>query len=374
MQIVDRKGVYTMTLGQQWTGKIEQVSPHEVLFQQLNSRKLIDVGRITGVFEEGIVEVLLYDIAGTKLNCEVVSVGAFHDVLVQPQAGQNCIVFFPSSSTNLRTNEIDTSGGLYNMAYAKCLPIGIPGESNTVAIGSSEKSVQIQGVEYNVEFGESFVRLNNANILWSWDFATSTVSYSTADGLFTYQLTPTDFTLALGQEFDEKTQEATSCKAGFKIDVEGNVEFTQGAVIEDGAEKSWQSKFKLGADGSIDIKTLSAEEGKHQTEITIGTDGNITLKTLDGGEEKASLKIGHDGTINLTTTDAYSISGKAGVVVDGQDGKVSIKNGQKSLYEILKGTLQVLNSSFATQGSPGAHTCVPNQFQTQASDLDALME
>ena len=61
------------------------------------------------------------------------------------------------------------------------------------------------------------------------------------------------------------------------------------------------------------------------------------------------------------------------ITVDAMQGKIALKNNSASLYTILKDTLQVLNTSLATSGSPASHVVNPQQFSTQASQLDQLM-
>ena len=68
-----------------------------------------------------------------------------------------------------------------------------------------------------------------------------------------------------------------------------------------------------------------------------------------------------------------SIDTEGNITVDAMQGKIALKNSSASLYTILKDTLQVLNTSLATSGSPASHVVNPQQFSTQATQLDQLM-
>ena len=69
-------------------------------------------------------------------------------------------------------------------------------------------------------------------------------------------------------------------------------------------------------------------------------------------------------TVNIIGSESVNIDTK----------KYSLKGSSTSMYKILSDILNILNLSLATQGSPGAHTVVPHQFDTIINDLNSLME
>ena len=91
--------------------------------------------------------------------------------------------------------------------------------------------------------------------------------------------------------------------------------------------------------------------------------GNVTVTTSE------------DGDISIDNTKATITVDKDGnVTIDAKNGKISMKNtAGGSLYDILNGMFQILNTSLATAGSPASHTVVPNQFTQQSTKLSQLM-
>lgn len=92
---------------------------------------------------------------------------------------------------------------------------------------------------------------------------------------------------------------------------------------------------------------------KNNTQVVLNKDDEITV---DNG--KAEITVDKNGN----------------VTVDAKSGKISLKNSTTSLYTILDGILQILNTSLATAGSPASHTVVPQQFATQSTQLGQLMQ
>ena len=124
-------------------------------------------------------------------------------------------------------------------------------------------------------------------------------------------------------------------------------------------------------DGAVTLKMgYSEDEDTNNVEFTSDNDGNIEIKN-----PKADIKITSEGEININ-------NGKSEVVIDSdgnikinaQSGKISLKNNSASLFDILDGMLQILNTSLATAGSPASHTVVPQQFAQQSAYLKQLME
>lgn len=363
---------------------------------------VVDVGKILAI-EDGIATVRTYCISGltTKnIQCEIIMIGNQSGHLGSIDVGQPCLIFVPRSpSASLHDETIDSTYGNYNERAAKCLPIATYSESQIVTIAHAVDSLNIGTPEYNVEFNEKSLNILSPSINISLDFDSKQVGISYGDNV-SQLLLKADGSLesSVGGEYDkenevdtwkskleQKVDGSTSLQLAAQVnsdthesfgttsietDIEGNIKLKVG-VNKDGWSVVEQS---INKDGSTELKSGGDANSKWKSTITIDTSGNIKIASLANGEEKSSLQLKSDGTIKILTTDAYTLQGKNGVVIDGQNGKVSIKNSQKNLFQILKATFEILNSSLATQGSPAAHTVVPNQFSTQASDLEALME
>lgn len=82
-----------------------------------------------------------------------------------------------------------------------------------------------------------------------------------------------------------------------------------------------------------------------------------------------------NGNITVTTANAsVHIDTSGNVTVDAQDGKITLKNNNASLFDILDSMLSKLNSTLSTSGSPAKHTVDPNQFSDEATNLSNLMQ
>ncbi len=148
------------------------------------------------------------------------------------------------------------------------------------------------------------------------------------------------------------------------------VEFHQGNLMypvlyknPDEIDKGFYEKFQLGNIKKGEMPTPADTVGS----IRLGEDSYI-IKTDDYTvihEENSFILMNKEGTW---------LAGKnVHIVTNG--GKFTIDNGTgQSLYQILYQTLNVLNTSLATQGSPAAHTVVPGQFTTYMTQLQNLME
>lgn len=82
-----------------------------------------------------------------------------------------------------------------------------------------------------------------------------------------------------------------------------------------------------------------------------------------------------NGNITVTTENAsVHIDTSGNVTVDAKKGKITLKNNDASLFDILDSMLSKLNSTLSTSGSPAKHIVDPNQFQQEATDLSNLMQ
>lgn len=126
--------------------------------------------------------------------------------------------------------------------------------------------------------------------------------------------------------------------------------------------------FSLG-EGKNDI--IIDENGEGFTPFT----GLAILYNQFRSDYKNTLTVDNNGAIAITTEKAsVNIDKDGNVTVDAQDGKITLKNNDASLFDILDSTLSKLNSTLSTSGSPAKHTVDPNQFQQEATDLSNLMQ
>lgn len=109
----------------------------------------------------------------------------------------------------------------------------------------------------------------------------------------------------------------------------------------------YKNILKIQEDGTFDFKT------ENDLNINVNKDNEITIDTT-----KAKVTIDKDGNVSI----------------DAMDGKLTLKNNKASLFDILKSMLQTLNTNLSTSGSPAKHIVDPQQFSTEATDLNNLMQ
>lgn len=113
------------------------------------------------------------------------------------------------------------------------------------------------------------------------------------------------------------------------------------------------------------------ENGEGFTPFT----GLAVLYNQFRSDYKNTLTVNNAGDIAITTDNASVHIDKDGnVTVDAKKGKITLKNNEASLFDILDSMLSKLNSTLSTSGSPAKHTVDPNQFEDEATDLSNLMQ
>lgn len=103
----------------------------------------------------------------------------------------------------------------------------------------------------------------------------------------------------------------------------------------------------------LDVTEDSIKLLFNKIELELNTNNEITISN-----GKGEVKIDKDGNIT----------------VNAKSGKITLKNSSANLFTILSNMLSTLNSTLTTRGSPYMHTVVPNQFSTEASQLNQLMQ
>ena len=114
----------------------------------------------------------------------------------------------------------------------------------------------------------------------------------------------------------------------------------------------------------------SKDDDKTLFDLNIEADGAVTIK-----DNKVNLNINSDNEITVDNSKAeIKVDKEGNVSIDAKSGKITLKNNSASLFTILDGMLQTLNTSLATAGSPASHTVVPQQFSQQSTQLGQLMK
>ena len=134
----------------------------------------------------------------------------------------------------------------------------------------------------------------------------------------------------------------------------------EGAVTVNSNDKY---SFNVDKDGAVTVNS------NDKYSFNVDKDGAVTLKS-----NAVTLSVDKDGNITITGKAEVKIDKSGNVTIDAKSGKLSLKNSSASLYTILNGMLQTLNTSLATAGSPASHTVVPQQFATQSQQLGQLMQ
>ena len=306
-----------MTLSQLWQPELLSWSNYNTFLSQLLSARLVDIARIQTVSDDGkYAMVNLVDGSNTFYKAEIIAVGSNAGIAFPPTSGQYCLLFFTATPFDITTSKLDIAGQKYSDCHTKCFPIGSPGEEGAL-LRSTEAGISISTKNYNVLCSEQGIGITSKNTNVAID--DEHVNITVADSLNSCTL----------------DSEGYHIKAGIQYDDQG--------------------------------------EAKPKATIDVQSDGSIVLNTIKDDTVQASIKLSIDGAVNITTQDAYTIEGKNGVSIDGKNGKVSIKNASYDLLTAFEDLITVLDT-FKTQGSPAAHTAVPNQFMTVKQKIEGLLE
>lgn len=346
------------------------------LRNQLTYFTLLDIGIIEYITDEGKARVQTWKIDGLEFNrieCEILSIGGFSGLVHTVTPGQTCLILTPCSPIVTTADQmLSTQATNFSLECAKCIPLGTYRPEQLVNLCITPAGLDIGSSKLQMSFQNECIQLSSENSSIGIR-ADGSLTVDLAQGKVNYELDAEgNVTQTAGYTFDKDNQ-VWNWLSRVKQGADGSLVVDTAGSVDDNNESFGQCTVQFGADGSIGVDVGKDKEGKVASKISVSKDGNIKLAVFDDGEEKSSITLDKAGTLDITTTDQYSIKG-VGVAIDGTDGKVSIKNAQASMYDILKGMLQILNTSLATQGSPAAHTVVPNQFQQQATALDNLME
>lgn len=144
----------------------------------------------------------------------------------------------------------------------------------------------------------------------------------------------------------------------------------------------------LSADGTLHVGvSYDSDNSKEKVTLVVDNEGAVTVNSndkysfnvdKDGAvtlkSNTVTLSVDKDGNITITGKAEAKIDKSGNVTIDAKSGKLSLKNSSASLYTILNGMLQTLNTSLATAGSPASHTVVPQQFAAQSRQLGQLMQ
>jgi hypothetical protein len=127
-------------------------------------------------------------------------------------------------------------------------------------------------------------------------------------------------------------------------------------------DKNFYEKFEFEKDGDLPAVSNTVSVQK------IGEDSYI-VKT-----DKYTAIRQNGGFILMDTDNNVFVKGKKVQVISDKFSIVKEQTPSVSLFNIIKGMLDVLNNSLTTAGSPANHTVVPGQFQKQLTELQQLME
>lgn len=161
------------------------------------------------------------------------------------------------------------------------------------------------------------------------------------------------------------------------------------AILMNQYQEAFHKNFIDVSDGKLTMKLAYSEDDEKNLlvletnelgEITLQTNDNFTETVNKDGEldikcNDTNINVNKSNEIAITTGKAkVNIDSSGNITIDAMGGKLSLKNDKASLFSILDGMLKVLNSSLATQGSPGSHTVIPQQFSQQSTQLGQLMQ
>lgn len=153
---------------------------------------------------------------------------------------------------------------------------------------------------------------------------------------------------------------------------EGNkvmVAFTNGDINlpylwknPDEIDENFYKKFEFEKDGDLPAVSDTVSVQKIGEESYVIKTDDYTIVRQNGS------------FILMDKHDNVFVKGKKVQVISDKFSVVKKQTPNVSLFNIIKGMLDVLNNSLTTAGSPANHTVVPGQFQQQLTELQQLME
>lgn len=337
---------------------------HTAFLSNLAVNKIIDIAKIVILVDESRAAIVeLVDGTYRRFRAEVLTIG---NGVCTAQSGQYCLLFVPRTAYNMTEAGLDTSASYYDKRYMKCLPISLP-NNNDVRFTLGDTALNVTSDEYNLSMMKDLIQFLSPTLNLSVNTTAGTTTLTTENGENRFIVGSEGIEQQYGNVYDEQTGEVKTSASIIKTSKDGSIDL-QTQQDEDGNIKS---QISIDVEGNISVKSLN--EGNVNALLELKNDGTISLQSSADGELKASIGLNPDGTLAITTTDKYSIAGAAGVEIDGQDGKVSIKNNQYSLADAFNDLITALDK-FATQGSPAAHTAVPGQFTQLQQKLANFLE
>lgn len=217
------------------------VSDLDLFRSQLSNVKLLDIGIITAILQNGRVTVEVQDATHTQLECEALTVGNLDGQLIATQPGQYCMVVLPMSSLILATNEVYYGEMPYSKTHAKCIPITVT-QDNAVKLSVLKDALMIGSSVYTV------------------DFQNDSISFTSQNGQMSIDLVSGEFRVG-------------NAASSVELKADGSVAVQIGAAYQKGELQSTKCAISIDKDGAVSITN-----GTNAT-VAIDKDGKITLTT-----------------------------------------------------------------------------------------------
>lgn len=169
-----------------------------------------------------------------------------------------------------------------------------------------------------------------------------------------------------GDMFRAETEEVIISESSKGYSILGGI-----AILLNQYQKDLHKNIIDFSKGKLTLKlAYSKDDDKNFVEFTTDDKGNIVLKN-----DVTTITMDKDGAYEIDNGKAkISIDKNGNVVIDAMDGKLTLKNNKASLFDIMDSTLNTLNTTYKTQGSPYTHTTIPNQLSTEKTQLGQLMQ
>lgn len=392
-------------------GKVAGRTDIDNLTEELSRLCLIDVGRISSYSSKtGKGDVELYMIRQGErqvlANIEIVSIGNGVNGILSNVVGSPCLVFFPRTAVpSLRDGLTKIDGRMYDYNGAKAIPLAtlqdVPVQVGFTGLGQ----FVIQNENFVLGFDKSGITLQDGAGTTAYSFTNEVgihkyegsgkiinnvlpsgeieMQYKNDDGKIAYRMNynPTTgtytvqrgaFNLLSPEQEDEPSTYELYRWTTIYDGTTGNITETLQTTPDGDTKKILWTKT-MNADGSVSFVQTNTD-GDVLNNIAISASGDISISQT---KAENSITLKQDGTCNVTTKGKTTVK-SAGLEMNGDSGKVTVKNAQASLFtDVLKALVDLLNGSAGsvkTAGSPGSQTVVPGQFTSIATKLGLLME
>lgn len=235
------------TLAQKWQGNPID-NEYEIFASKLAYMDILDLGRVDAIVDDTHVLVRKLDLAQSKIECEVLSIGGMHNTLQSIELNQFVLILLPKTAVNVTEGGVNIRESVFSRNYAKCIPLGVPNNSNP-NLTADDMGIVVTGKSYHCNFQDNEIRVQGEDMRVILDTDDNTATLAIKKNVI--NVTENSVEVVVNGTYDA-TGALTSSDVKLKLSSEG-VEIQS-------------QKFKF--DGDVEITgNLTAADGNFTAEV-----------------------------------------------------------------------------------------------------------